>query len=322
LARYRAGPFNWTDHDKVGVAQSYSESVEAHWRLIRRTVDVHLIQHRRFSVLLEANHGAGSLLARRMLDELGCQVKILGGEPNGRFEHPPEPTEENLGGVLAAVQDYDASIGFCQDPDADRLAVIDENGRYLGEEYTLAMCVDHVLRRRKGPIVTNCSTSRMSEDLAAKYGVPFYRSAVGEANVVDKMLETGAILGGEGNGGVIDPRVGLVRDSFVGMALLLEAMASRDRPISHLADELPRYCIVKTKITLASDKVATGFEALQRHFAGARCDCLDGVRFDWPGKWLLVRASNTEPIVRAIAEAETPEEAQRLCDEAAKVLVQ
>jgi phosphomannomutase len=255
-----------------------------------------------------------------MLEELGCRVKILGGDPNGRFEHPPEPTEENLSGLLTAVKENNANIGFCQDPDADRLAAIDENGRYLGEEYTLSMCVDHVLRRRKGPIVTNCSTSRMSEDLAAKYGVPFYRSAVGEANVVDKMLETGAILGGEGNGGVIEPRVGLVRDSFVGMAQLLEAMAARDRPISELADELPRYSIVKTKITLPPGKVLQAMEALQRHFKGAACDCMDGVRFDWPGKWILVRASNTEPIVRAIAEAPTREEARRLCEEAAEIV--
>jgi phosphomannomutase len=320
LLRFESGELPWTEHSRIGTAQVCSETVEAHWRLIRRTVDVHLIAHRGLTVLLDANHGAGSLVARRMLEELGCRVKILGGDPNGRFEHTPEPTEENLAGVLAAVREHSANIGFCQDPDADRLAVIDENGRYLGEEYTLAMCVDHVLRRRKGPIVTNCSTSRMSEDLAAKYGVRFYRSAVGEANVVDKMLETGAILGGEGNGGVIDPRVGLVRDSFVGMSLLLEAMASRDRPISRLADELPRYSIVKTKVNLAHNKVPAGMEALQRHFAGAVCDCLDGVRFDWPGKWLLVRASNTEPIVRAIAEAQTTDEARRLCDEAASVL--
>jgi phosphomannomutase len=143
---------------------------------------------------------------------------------------------------------------------------------------------------------------------------------VGEANVVDKMLETAAILGGEGNGGVIDPRVGLVRDSFVGMALLLEAMAARDRPISELADELPQYSIVKTKITLPADKVPAAMDTLQRHFRGAACDCMDGVRFDWPGKWLLVRASNTEPIVRAIAEAPTAEEARQLCVEAASAL--
>jgi phosphomannomutase len=320
LARYRNADYQWVDEAQIGTAQSYSNSTEAHLQLVRRTVDVHLIQRRRLKVLLDANHGAGSVLARRMLDELGCQVTILGGEPNGRFEHPPEPTEENLAGVLASVRECGAHVGFCQDPDADRLAVIDANGRYLGEEYTLAMCVDHVLRRHKGPIVTNCSTSRMSEDVARKHGVAFYRSAVGEANVVDKMLATGAILGGEGNGGVIDPRVGLVRDSFVGMALLLEAMAARDRPISALADELPRYSIVKTKIAVSPEQIPVGMESLKRHFADALCDCLDGVRFDWPGKWLLVRASNTEPIVRAIAEAENAAEAQRLCDEAAAVL--
>ena len=157
----------------------------------------------------------------------------MGGTPDGQFAHPPEPTAENLAGVLAQVIAAQADVGFCQDPDADRLAIIDEQGRYIGEEYTLAICVDHVLRQRQGPIVTNCSTSRMSEDLAAKYGVPFFRSAVGEANVVDAMLAHDAVFGGEGNGGVIDPRVVLVRDSFVGMALMLDAMAasgSQDQP--------------------------------------------------------------------------------------------
>jgi phosphomannomutase len=322
LARYQNGDLPWAGFANVGSARVCSDSVQAHWTLLNRIVDVHLIQRRRLTVLLDANHGAGSIIARRMLEELGCRVKILGGDPNGRFEHPPEPTEENLSGVLAAVVETKAQIGFCQDPDADRLAVIDENGRYLGEEYTLAMCVDHVLRRRKGPIVTNCSTSRMSEDLAIKYGVAFHRSAVGEANVVDKMLEVDAVLGGEGNGGVIDPRVGLVRDSFVGMALLLEAMASRDKPISQLADELPPYTIVKTKIALSSEKLSAGLDALSRHFNSATCDCMDGVRFDWPGKWLLVRASNTEPIVRAIAEAPTVEQAKELCQQAARVLNQ
>ena len=157
LARYRDGTFTWADHSQIGASQSHSDSIEAHWRLIRRTVDVHLIQRRRLVVLLDANHGAGSVLARRMLDELGCQVKILGGEPNGRFEHLPEPTEENLSGVLTAVTECGATSASARIPDADRLAVIDEKGRYLGEEYTLAMCVDHVLRQsqrgRSSPIV-------------------------------------------------------------------------------------------------------------------------------------------------------------------------
>jgi phosphomannomutase len=254
------------------------------------------------------------------LEALGCQAIVLGETPDGRFPHTPEPTAENLASVLPRVPGEKAAIGFCQDPDADRLAVIDEAGRYLGEEYTLALCVEHVLRLRKGPIVTNCSTSRMTEDAASRHGVAFGRSAVGEANVVDRMLEVGAVLGGEGNGGVIDPRVGLVRDSFVGMALLLDAMAAGGKSISELAAALPRYEIEKTKISLPRDRIPAALDALQRHFAGAACDRLDGLRLDWPGKWLLVRGSNTEPIVRAIAEAPTAAEARRLCEEAGRVL--
>jgi hypothetical protein len=168
------------------------------------------------------------------------------------------------------------------------------------------MCVDHVLRQWQGPIVANCASSRMSEDLANRYGVPYLRAAVGEANVVDTMLAGQALFGGEGNGGPIDPRVGYVRDSFVGMAQLLDAMASRDVKLSTLADELPRYEIVKTKIALPPEKLAAGLDAVEaqsRHMPGVTASRLDGLRLDWADRWLLVRGSNTEPIVRAIAEA-------------------
>lgn len=160
----------------------------------------------------------------------------------------------------------------------------------------------------------------MSQDLAEKYGVPFYRSAVGEANVVDAMIAHEAIFGGEGNGGPIDPRVVLVRDSFVGMALILDAMAQREMKISELAGELPHYEIVKTKIALAPEKIPAALNALERHFSDAKSDRLDGLRLDWPGRWLLVRGSNTEPIVRAVAEAPTAAEAAELCKVAAEVL--
>jgi phosphomannomutase len=293
--------------------------------LLERIVDFDRIRARRFRVLLDANHGSGSVLGRPLLERLGCDIVMLGGEADGEFAHPPEPTEENLRGVLADVTRVRADVGFCQDPDADRLAIIDESGRYLGEEYTLAICVDHVLRRTPGPVVTNCSTSRMTEDIAKKHNVPFFRSAVGEANVVDVMMRENAVVGGEGNGGVIDPRVGLVRDSFVGMALVLDAMASGGRPVSALADELPRYAIHKSKLKLSGDAVAAAFDALARHFSDAAPDRLDGLRLDWHdrgggGSWLLVRASNTEPIVRIIAEAPDAEHAKRLCDEAAEVI--
>jgi phosphomannomutase len=297
------------------------DTVTYHAALILKAVDMERIRSRRFKVLLDANHGAGSMLGRNLCEALGCQVTLLGEEPNGMFAHGPEPTEANLSGVAARVRESSVDVGFCQDPDADRLAVMDEQGNYLGEESTLALCVEHVLEQRRGPIVTNCSTSRMSEDLARRYGVPFHRSAVGEANVVDVMLGQNAVLGGEGNGGVIDPRVGLVRDSFVGMALLLDAMAARQRSISQLAMNLPRYAISKTKLELPPEKVASALDRLELHFASAVPSRMDGLRLDWPDRWLLVRASNTEPTVRIIAEADTQDSAAALCDEATKIIV-
>ncbi len=320
LEQYRRGAVDWVDQKRLGKMRSCDDSLSAHLESVLATVDIQLIRDRRFNVVLDSNHGAGSLLGRRLLESLGCHVTLLGGMPNGDFAHPAEPTAENLAAVLPAVPQAGAAIGFCQDPDADRLAVIDESGRYIGEEYTVAIIANHILRGRRGAIVTNCSTSRMTEDIARQFAQPFYRSAVGEANVVDKMLETGAIFGGEGNGGPIDPRVGMVRDSFVGMALLLEAMAERNIAVSELADELPRYHIHKTKITVAADRVAAALDAVQTHFADAAADRLDGLRLDWPDAWLLVRPSNTEPIVRAVAEAADKVRAERLTVEAAEVI--
>lgn len=320
VAHYRAGQSACVRHEQVGRTRRCGDTEARHLELVLATVDVERIRRRRFKVLLDGNHGSGSLLGDRLLAKLGCEAIILGGEPDGNFEHPPEPTAEHLTGVVSRLVESGAEIGFCQDPDADRLAVIDERGHYLGEEYTLALCAAHVLSREAGTVVTNCSTSRMTEDIANRVGVPFFRSAVGEANVVDVMLAQNAVLGGEGNGGVIHPRVGYVRDSFVGMALVLDAMAARGLSVGRLADELPRYEMVKTKINLPAAKVGAGLDRLADHFNDAQPDRLDGLRLDWPGKWLLVRASNTEPIVRAIAEARNLAEAQRLCDEAAKVL--
>lgn len=320
IDRYRGEPPQWKSFDQLGTSHTIEDSTTAHLAMVAAICDVERIRAQRFRVFLDANNGAGSVLGIPLLEELGCEVTALGSEPDGQFGHPPEPTPENLETMLPLVVASGAQIGFCQDPDADRLAVVDETGRYVGEEYTPAMCVDHVLRQTPGPIVTNCSTSRMTQDIAEKYSVPFHRSKVGEANVVDLMLAEGAVLGGEGNGGVIDPRVGLVRDSYVGMALLLDAMAARELPISALADELPRYAMHKMKVDLAIDSVPTALDALEKHFTEATPDRLDGLRLDWPSKWLLVRASNTEPIVRVFAEAPTADEAREACLAAAEVL--
>ncbi|MEM6330622.1 MAG: phosphoglucosamine mutase [Planctomycetota bacterium] len=316
VRRYQAGDFGWAAHAGVGATRRLGDTVSAHLQRIKPLVDTDRIRPRKFRVLLDANHGAGAVLGRPLLEDLGCEVTALGEAPDGRFAHTPEPTAANLVEVAARVKAAGADVGFCQDPDADRLALIDETGRYVGEEYTPAVCIDHVLRQTPGPVVTNCSTSRMAEDLAERHGVAFHRSAVGEANVVDKMLEVRAAIGAEGNGGVIAPRVGLVRDSFVGMALVLDAMAARGLPLSALVDELPRYAIHKAKVAIDPQRIADAFAALEAEFvtagSAAVASRLDGLRIDWPDekKWLLVRASNTEPIVRVFCEAPTEGEAE------------
>jgi phosphomannomutase len=315
LDRYRSESCLFSESTRTPSSSPCEDTTTAHWEKIAAQVDVDRIRAARISVLLDANHGSGALLGVRLLEELHCDVTLLGGVPDGQFDHQPEPTAENLSEVLDTLIGSQAAIGFCQDPDADRLAVIDEWGHYIGEEYTLALCTDHLLRKSKGPVVTNCSTSRMTQDVAARFGVAFSRSAVGEANVADEMLRVGAVIGGEGNGGVIHPEIGYVRDSFIAMAMLLDAMAARQLPISRLTEELPHYVMSKQKVPLEREQLADVMARVQSHFGDAEVSALDGLRFDWPGKWVLVRASNTEPIIRIMSEAETAGEADRLCQE-------
>lgn len=313
---YRRGVHAWCAWHDVGSSAPHPDPHAAHLAAVLAIVDLEAVSRRQFPVLLDSNHGAGSLLGRRLLRALGCRATLLGGEADGRFAHGPEPTAENLRRVGHLVAAGDAAVGFCQDPDADRLALIDERGRYIGEEYTLALCLDHVLAKRRGPVVANCATSRMSEDVASRHGAPFHRSAVGEANVADVMLRVDAVFGGEGNGGPMDPRVGLVRDSFVGMALILEGLAERGGTLSDWADSLPQYAIHKEKREVPRDRVAAALDRLQRSCHDAKGSRQDGLRLDWEDRWLLLRASNTEPIVRAIAEAPTIGQARELCERA------
>jgi phosphomannomutase len=290
----------------------------AHVALVAKTVDVEAIRRCRPRVWLDSGHGAGSRTARPLLEHLGCEVVIEGGEPDGCFEHMPEPTADNLAEMLPRIRLAQADIGFFQDPDADRLAIATAEGRYIGEEATLALAVEAVLAKASlakglGPIVVNCSTSGMTAVIAARHGIACHVSAVGEANVVDAMLACDAILGGEGNGGVIDPRVVLVRDSFVAMALVLERMCTAGEndhglvSIDSLARGLPQLVMKKTKVDLSPElqgpALATALERIERAFPTARASRLDGLRLDWEGGWLLVRSSNTEPIVRIVAEA-------------------
>ncbi len=285
------------------------DGIAAHVRRVTGIVDVAAIRRQRPRVWLDSCHGAGSRVAVPLFEALGCDLVLIGGEPDGRFEHEPEPTAANLAPLLPQIVAQRADVGFFQDPDADRLAIATADGRYIGEEATLALAVEAVLARRPGGVVVNCSTSGMTGLIAARHGVACHVSAVGEANVVDRMLATDAVLGGEGNGGVIDPRVVLVRDSFVAMALVLERMCggSRLESMERLAAGLPQLVMKKTKVDLAPELRGPALEAalgrIAAAFPQARADRLDGLRLDWDGGWLLVRSSNTEPIVRLVAEA-------------------
>ena len=300
----------------LGTVEVVADPIGEHQRRVFKLVDVNKIKAKTFKVVLDCNRGSGSLLGPKMLRELGCEVVIMGGTADGQFEHPAEPLKENLATLMATVKKHGADVGFAQDPDADRLAIVDNTGRYIGEELTLGLAADHVLSRKQGPVVVNGSTSRVTADIATKYGCPFHRSHVGEANVVSKMLEVNALIGGEGNGGVIEPQVGYVRDSFVSMAYVLDALATRNIKLADWVDTLPRYTIVKDKLHCPRERVDKACAALRTAYGSATATEGDGLRLDWPDRWVQVRASNTEPIIRVIAEAPDENKAKTLCAEA------
>lgn len=300
--------------DRLGSVTERHQADDWHRDRVLELVDVVRIRAAGLKTFLDANGGAGGPLGRRLLEAFQTKPVCQGGTADGFFQHEPEPTAENLRDVCPRVAEHGADVGFALDPDADRLALIDEAGHYLGEELTLALAVQFRLRHERGPVVINMSTSRVVEDIASAAGCPCYRSAVGEANVGEKMREVGALVGGEGNGGVIDPRVGYVRDPFIGMGLVLNLMAQTGRKLSELAAALPSYTIVKEKYAVAPGCLPDLFAALQRRWPEAKVNRLDGLRLDWPDRWLHVRPSNTEPIVRVIAEAPDAADARWLCD--------
>jgi phosphomannomutase len=319
-AFYEQGGFVRAAWDRIGSVRVPPDVLDEHTRLVLDQVSAAAIASLRFRAFLDANGGAGGPLGARLLQELGCEVIQHNCEPNGVFVHEPEPTPAHLVDVAPWVKQTGAAVGFVLDPDADRLALIDEEGNCVSEELTLALAVKYRLRQQRGPVVVNMSTSRVIQDLAHQAGCEFFRSAVGEANVVERMRATKAVIGGEGNGGVIDPRVGWVRDPFIGMALILSLMADEGKPLSKLVAELPPYAMLKTKFAVARDQLPVVLAALEAKWPGTTADRLDGLRLDGPDWWLHVRPSNTEPVVRVIAEAPTAERARQLCDEAAGLL--
>ena len=320
LQAYRQNQSDWQATESLKARVQVEDPHVGHLRLILATVDVAAIRRCNFRVLLDSNHGAGSVLGRRLLEALGCEFLILGETPDGDFSHPPEPLAENLITVSPLVEQKGFQIGFCQDPDADRLAIIDEIGHFIGEEYTSVLCMKRALMLRSGPLVTNCASSNMTKWLAKKHGVPFEQSKVGEANVVDVMQLHDALYGGEGSGGPIDPRVGFIRDSFVGMAQVLDLMAARQIKLSELVSELPRWAMIKDKMILTKDQLAESIDKLASELKAESVSNADGIRLDWDDSWLLLRGSNTEPIVRLIAETTSEDHSKALIARAKHII--
>jgi phosphomannomutase len=308
--------------DKLGVTRFDGDAVTRHLEAVLAlpVINVEAIRARKFRVAYDACRGAGGIIIPRLLELLGCTVEAIELEADGRFPRPPEPIPENLGPLCDLVKRSGAEIGFATDPDVDRLALVDETGRAIGEDYTLALAARVVLRHKVGPVVTNLSTSLVVDDQAAEAGVTVHRAPVGEVNVATAMRAAGAVIGGEGNGGVILPELHLGRDAPLGVALLLQMLVDARQPLSAVVAKYPRYTIIKDKLDRPAAPLDAVYAALRAAFPDAAADTQDGLRLGWPDRWVHVRPSGTEPIVRVIAEAPTVDAARALVERGRELL--
>src|SRR6266436_1990026 len=308
-------------YNAIGGVETDSDAISRHLAavLALRGVDVRAIRRRRFRVALDTVRGAGGALMPELLERLGCRVAAINLETDGLFPRPPEPVPENLKALGALVRRKKADIGIAVDPDVDRLAIVDEKGRPIGEDYTLAFAIRAVLGRSDSrtagrSVVCNLSTSLVGEDAAREYGARVVRAPVGEAHVARKIIELKAVIGGEGNGGVMYPALHVGRDAPVAAALALSLLARERITVSELVARAPRYTIVKAKAPRGA-RLEQVYDGLRQRFSDATVDVQDGLRLAWPDRWLHVRPSGTEPIIRLIAEAPSSADAERLIEE-------
>lgn len=285
-------------------------------------IDVGAVASAGLRVAVDCVHGAGGPVLTELLERLGCTVVGIGMEPDGLFPRDPEPTAANLADLGRLVLESGAHVGLAIDPDADRLSLVDETGRPMGEDLTLALAAAAVLGNTPGPVVTNLSTSQVLDDVAQSFAVPLHRAPVGEVNVARRMQHEGAVVGGEGNGGVILPALHHTRDAPLASALILQHLAAEGLTPSEAASRWPSYRIVKQKVSFPREALAAGYEVLSSDLEGEASDDSDGLRLAWPSKkaWLHVRPSGTEPVVRLIAEAPDETAAKQLVERAGALL--
>jgi len=310
------GNFEYADIDHMGKYTEDTSYTQRHIDMVKalRLVDVDAIAKAHFSVAIDTVNSVGGIILPELLRQLGVEhVKGLYLEPTGDFQHNPEPIEKNLGALKAEMQKGKYDIGFVVDPDVDRLALFCEDGTMYGEEYTLVTVADYILQHEKGATVSNLSSTRALRDVTRKAGCEYYPAAVGEVNVVTKMKEVCAVIGGEGNGGVIYPEAHYGRDALVGIALILTYLAKKGMKTSELRKTYPEYIITKNRIDLTSDMdVDALLKKVEQKHAGERITNIDGVKIDFADGWVHLRKSNTEPIIRVYAEANTEDRADAL----------
>jgi len=307
-------PFARATWERLGLVEADDEAPLRHIDAVLALpmIDGARIRARKLRVALDCCRGAGAVIMPALLERLGCQVTVINLEPDGRFPRPPEPVPENLGELERLVASSGADVGFAVDPDVDRLALVANGGAAIGEDYTLALAARVVLSQRPGTVVTNLSTSRIVDDIAARAGGRVVRAPVGEVNVAIRMREENAVVGGEGNGGVILPELHLGRDAPLAAALVLQLLSEGEETLSEIVSQYPRYAIVKDKLDRPPVALDAVYEALRKTFTGAHVDTQDGLRLSWPDSWVHIRPSGTEPIVRVIAEAPSVDAARAL----------
>lgn len=317
LATVDADDYVFAEVDELGTYETFEGAIDLHIEKILELplVNVEAIKAKKFKVAIDAVNSTGGISIPNLLDKLGVEYIKMYCEPNGQFPHNPEPLKEHLGDICAKVIEEKADFGIVVDPDVDRLAIIDENGNMFGEEYTLVAVADYVLSKTPSATVSNLSSSRALRDIATKYGQTYSPSAVGEVNVVIEMKETGALIGGEGNGGIIYPELHYGRDSLVGIALFLSHLAELDITVSDLRASYPAYFMAKKKIELTPEiDVDNLLVKVQELYKDEQINTVDGVKIDFATEWVHLRKSNTEPIIRIYTESTSEENANLLAD--------
>lgn len=316
LSYVEALSFHYVPVNELGKRLKKSDYIQRHIDKILglKVIDPDRVRPHRFKVVVDSVHSTGGISVPLLLKEFGAEVVELYSDPTGHFPHDPEPLERNLGDLMQRVKAESADFGIAVDPDVDRLALVDENGSMFGEEYTLVACADYILSKSPGPCVSNLSSTRALSDLAKKYQVPYFASAVGEVNVVAKMKSVNAVIGGEGNGGVIYPENHYGRDALLGIALILMLLSETKLKLSELRKSYIAYYMAKEKVTLEMNdgQLSEILEQLADRYAQWSPQCIDGVKIDFENSWVHLRKSNTEPIIRIYTEAQSQLEAEAL----------